>query len=64
MARALLGYVGNSNSNEQALALEVARLRRRIAELETEIAELRDHDQAVLDIELHRISEVAAPALA
>jgi hypothetical protein len=62
MARALLGYVGNSN--EQALALEVARLRRRIAELETEIAELRDHNHAALDIELHRISEVAAPALA
>ena len=62
MARALLGYVGNSN--EQALALEVARLRRRIAELETEIAELRDNNHAALDMELHRISEVAAPVLA
>jgi cell division protein FtsB len=62
MARALLGYVGNNN--EQALALEVARLRRRIAELETEIAELRDNNHAALDMELHRISEVAAPALA
>jgi hypothetical protein len=38
MARALLGYVGNNN--EQALALEVARLRHRVAQLETQIAEL------------------------
>jgi hypothetical protein len=60
MARALLGYVGNNN--EQALALEVARLRHRVAELETQLAELRKH--AELDIELHRISEVAEHALA
>jgi cell division protein FtsB len=62
MARALLGYVGNSN--EQTLALEVARLRRRIADLEKEIADLRDDNRATLDMELHRISEAAAPALA
>jgi hypothetical protein len=62
MARALLGYVGNSN--EQALALEVARLRRRIADLEKQLAELSDDNHATLDMELHRISEVAAPALA
>jgi hypothetical protein len=62
MARALLGYVGNSN--EQTLALEVARLRRRIADLEKEIADLRDDNHATLDLELHRISEAAAPALA
>ncbi len=55
MARALLGYVGNSN--EQTLALEVARLRRRIADLETEIAELRDDNHATLDLELHQIAE-------
>jgi hypothetical protein len=62
MARALLGYVGNSS--EQALALEIARLRRRVAELETEMAELRTTNRAALDLELHRISEAAAPALA
>jgi cell division protein FtsB len=62
MARALLGYVGNSN--EQTLALEVARLRRRIADLEKEIADLRDDNHATLDMELHQISEAAAPALA
>lgn len=61
MARALLGYVGN---NEQALALEVARLRHRVAELETQIAELGKTKHAELDLELHRISEVAEPALA
>ena len=61
MARALLGYVGN---NEQALALEVARLRHRVAQLETQIAELRNSKHAELDLELHRISEVAEPALA
>jgi hypothetical protein len=62
MARALLGYVGNSS--DQVLAMEVARLRRRVAELETELAELRATDHAVMDIELHQIAEVAAPALA
>ncbi|MFN2518832.1 MAG: hypothetical protein ABR604_07290 [Jatrophihabitantaceae bacterium] len=60
MARALLGYVGNNN--EQALALEVARLRRRVAELESELAQLRNTDHE-FDQELHRISETA-PALA
>jgi hypothetical protein len=62
MARALLGYVGNNN--EQALALEVARLRRRVAQLETEMAELRATNRTALDLELHRISEAAAPVLA
>jgi hypothetical protein len=62
MARALLGYVGNSS--DQVLAMEVARLRRRVAELESELAELRATDHAVMDIELHQIAEVAAPALA
>ncbi|PZS15896.1 MAG: hypothetical protein DLM57_11815 [Pseudonocardiales bacterium] len=61
MARALLGYVGNNN--EQALAVEVARLRRRVAELESELAELRHTNHAELDRELHQISE-AASALA
>jgi hypothetical protein len=62
MARALLGYVGNST--EQVLALEVARLRRRVTELEAELAELRNEDRAALELELHRIAESAAPALA
>lgn len=62
MARALLGYVGNGN--DQVLALEVARLRRRVAELEAENAELRESNRAELEIELHRIAEAATPALA
>jgi hypothetical protein len=62
MARALLGYVGSSN--EQALAFEVARLRRRVDELETQLAELRSSTRVVaLDLELHRIAEAAEPAL-
>ena len=62
MARALLGYVGNSN--EQVLALEVARLRRRVAELETELAGEREENHTELDLELHRISKAAEPVLA
>ncbi|HJQ42512.1 MAG TPA: hypothetical protein VJ831_05475 [Jatrophihabitantaceae bacterium] len=62
MARALLGYVGNGN--EQALVLEVARLRRRVAELETQVAELRESTHTEIDLELHRIAEAAEPALA
>lgn len=62
MARALLGYVGSSN--EQALALEIARLRRRVDELESQLAELRNSAHVVaLDLELHRIAEAAEPAL-
>jgi hypothetical protein len=66
MARALLGYVGSAS--EQTLTFEVVRLRRRVQELETEIAELRDaRRQEVdpgLDLELHRLAEDAEPALA
>jgi len=61
MARALLGYVGTNN--EQILSFEVGRLRRRVAELETELAELRDGRRAELDLELHRFAEAAEPAL-
>jgi hypothetical protein len=61
MARALMGYVGSPG--EQTLALEVARLRRRITELEAENARLRE-SSAELDIELHRFAETAEPALA
>ena len=61
MARALVGYVGTNN--EQVLAFEVSRLRRRVAELETELAELRETAHVELDLELHRIAESAEPAL-
>ena len=60
MARALLGYVG---STDQSLSYEVARLRRRVAELEAELAEIRAADRARLDLELHRIADVSHPAL-
>jgi hypothetical protein len=66
MARALLGYVGSAS--DQTLSFEVVRLRRRIQELETEIAELRATRQQevdpALDLELHRLAEGAEPALA
>jgi hypothetical protein len=65
MARALMGHVGSSGEN--AFAFEVARLRRRVSELETEVAELREQSRAAsaeLDLELHRIAEVGEPALA
>jgi hypothetical protein len=60
MARALLGYVGN---NEQALVLEVARLRRRVSDLEAELAEMREPSRAELELELRRIAKAAEPAL-
>lgn len=62
MARALLGYVGSSN--DQLLVLEVTRLRRKVAELESQLQELRAATPAELDLELHRIAEAAEPALA
>ena len=56
MARALLGYVGAPT--ESALTYEVVRLRRRVAELESELARLREHGaDVVLDLELHRMAE-------
>jgi hypothetical protein len=62
MARALLGHVGMPS--EHALAFEVVRLRRRVAELETEVESLREHHTEVLDLELHHIAEAAEPVLA
>jgi hypothetical protein len=62
MARALMGYVGTPG--ESVLALEVARLRRRVRELEAEVARLQEHGTAELDLELHRMAEGAEPALA
>lgn len=62
MARALMGHVGMPN--EQVLAFEVTRLRKRVAELEAELAAARRHSTTELDLELHRIAEDAEPALA
>ncbi len=67
MARALLGYVGSAS--EHALTIEVARLRRRVQELQTEVEQLRAASDSAaldptLDLELHRIAESAQPALA
>jgi hypothetical protein len=56
-----MGHVGSPG--EQVLAFEVARLRRRVSELEEEVARLRE-TSTVLDLELHRIAESAEPALA
>ena len=61
MARALLGYVGTNN--EQVLAMEAARLRRRVAELEAELAQERAGRRSEIELELHRIAEAAEPAL-
>jgi hypothetical protein len=61
MARALLGYVGTGN--DQLLTLEVVRLRKRVAELESELAALRESSHTELDLELHHIAEASAPVL-
>ena len=60
MARALLGYVGNS---DPSMALEIARLRRRVADLEAQLAELRERSRVEMDLELHEIAQSAQPAL-
>jgi hypothetical protein len=62
MARALVGYIGSGS--EQALSLEVLRLRRRVAELESELADLRASSSPALELELHELAETAHPALA
>ena len=59
MARALMGHLGMPA--DQALAYEVARLRRRVAELEGEIERLRASKNATLDLELHRMAEETSP---
>jgi phage shock protein A len=59
MARALYGHTGSTDAQ---LALEVARLRRRITELETEVDQLR---AALSDDELSReLRELAASSAA
>ena len=63
MARALLGHI--SSGADQALSFEITRLRRRVAALEAELAELRDAQPSVpasLEIELHQLAEHAARA--
>jgi hypothetical protein len=50
--------------NEHALAYEVVRLRRRIAELESELEQLREHQAETIDLELHTLAEAGEPALA
>jgi hypothetical protein len=69
-----MGYVGNGI--DQHLQVEVARLRRRVRELETELAALRPSEASLdniselhradpsLDLELHQLAESSAPALA
>ncbi len=54
MARALLGYVGSSS--EQVLSFEVTRLRRRVAELEAELAEVHAEQRVAIDLELHQLA--------
>jgi hypothetical protein len=62
MARALLGYVANG---PEQLSLEVGRLRRRVAELEAELSEVRAEQRVAIDLELHELaSPSAAHALA
>jgi hypothetical protein len=65
MARALLGHL--SSGTDQALSFEITRLRRRVAALEAELAQLRDAQPDVaasFEIELHQLAEQAEPALA
>jgi HPt (histidine-containing phosphotransfer) domain-containing protein len=62
MARALLGHL--STSTDRHLLEEVARLRQRVRDLESELAELRASSESEqLHDELHRIT-TSASALA
>jgi hypothetical protein len=65
MARALMGYVGSPGA--QTLAIEVARLRHRVRELEAEVARLSEHHSSEFDLELNELHQIAGaeePALA
>jgi len=63
MARALMGHVGSPS--DQILAAEIVRLRRRVTELEAEIARLREADRSDqptadkpdFDLRLRRIAD-------
>lgn len=54
MARALMGFVGSGN--DQLLHLEVARLRRRVKELELELTTLRTNQTH--EVSLDHIGEI------
>jgi hypothetical protein len=68
MARALMGFVGNGT--DHMLQLEVARLRRRVHELESELTELRTSEASLdriiassgpsFDLELHELAASSA----
>jgi hypothetical protein len=65
MARALMGHIGTTN--EHVLAYEVTRLRRRVTELEGQLAELRAQRSEELDLrdlELHNLTGAVEPVLA
>jgi hypothetical protein len=62
MARALVGYVGSATDHN--LALEVARLRGRVRELEAELAEVHAERRVTLDLELHEFTENSQHVLA
>jgi hypothetical protein len=65
MARALMGHIGTTN--EHVLAYEVTRLRRRVTELEGQLAELRAQRTEELDLrdlELHNLTGAVEPVLA
>ncbi len=62
MARALMGHIGTTN--EHVLAYEVTRLRRRVAELEGQLAELqaqRSEELDLRDLELHNLTGAVEP---
>jgi hypothetical protein len=68
MARALMGFVGNPT--DHLLQLEVARLRRRVQELESELSNLRTSEASLdsiigssgpsFDLELHELATSSA----
>ena len=63
MAKALLGYVGAVP--DRRLMDEVTFLRRRVRDLEAEVARLRtDRDTSDLEKGLRQLSELPEPALA
>jgi hypothetical protein len=63
MAKALLGYVGAVP--DRRLVDEVAFLRSRVRDLETEVERLRTENQtSELERGLRQLSELPAPALA
>ena len=70
MARALLGYVDTVGADRRLLQMEVARLRRRVAELESDLSEARlallaadGHERLADDLSADMV-EAATPALA